>query len=461
MGSNTALAMQAQVLHRLLTHNAKLLAKNTAALKEWQIGPSSHPSFLPIQAAILELAIADSVSLTAATSSNAQRKITHSALLMKLVKRVQMVLEDAALLQNAADSSGTGEDDGTGKEIVEEEEEEPELQTITTSFAMELLSDISDLIDDNASARSTQEISISDASEDSSLNMSKPQFVKSLLKALRICVENSRKAEKRYLQARINHLETEQAKLEAEKALQSMTTELDQLNSVHAETEEELASERRTAEQLTTENILLVQAHELRARQQGMEMRDSVSSSQPPNSQDSASASRKRKSRWHHFLDLPSWGLQLPPGRARAAARLPTVEVTLPEGEDVLAVFSQDSLGHILGVSRHSIFARVGQDTHPFGAMYGITDYLLTILEEHPWAPTCPGQHGYVVVGLRGEKDLFKDGQCKHLFAGVGKQYHYCGWYKMIIDEPLGPDEWVMLPPTVTFCSYWSVLSSN
>lgn len=34
------------------------------------------------------------------------------------------------------------------------------------------------------------------------------------------------------------------------------------------------------------------------------------------------------------------------------------VEVTLPKGEDVLAVCSQDSLGHILGVSRHSIIAR-------------------------------------------------------------------------------------------------------
>lgn len=96
----------------------------------------------------------------------------------------------------------------------------------------------------------------------------------------------------------------------------------------------------------------------------------------------------------------------------------------------------------------------VGQDTHRFGAMYGITDYLLTILEEHPWAPTCPGQHGYVVVGQRCEKDLFKNGQCKHLFARVGKQYHYCGWYKMIIDEPLWPDEWVMLPPTVSRLCY-------
>lgn len=40
---------------------------------------------------------------------------------------------------------------------------------------------------------------------------------------------------------RIHYLETEQAKLEAEKALQSMTTELDQLNSVHAETEKEVS----------------------------------------------------------------------------------------------------------------------------------------------------------------------------------------------------------------------------
>ena len=72
----------------------------------------------------------------------------------------------------------------------------------------------------------------------------------------------------------------------------------------------------------------------------------------------STSIARKRKERWSHLLDLPAWGLPLPPARARAISRLPNFEVALPDGEDVLAVFCKESLSSILGTSRHSIFAR-------------------------------------------------------------------------------------------------------
>ena len=70
-------------------------------------------------------------------------------------------------------------------------------------------------------------------------------------------------------------------------------------------------------------------------------------------------------------------------------------------------------------------------------------------MDDHPWAPAAPGEHGYVAVGHTREKDFFKAGDCRHLFVGTGKQYHYCGWYKIVIDEPFAPDEWTLLPPSV------------
>lgn len=93
-----------------------------------------------VQAAILEHAIADSVSLTAATSINAQRRVCFYCLCIILLTQCNYPfsttdevgeesangVQDAALLQIAVDSSGIGGDDGTGKENVEDEEEEEE-----------------------------------------------------------------------------------------------------------------------------------------------------------------------------------------------------------------------------------------------------------------------------------------------------------------------------------------------
>ena len=86
-----------------------------------------------------------------------------------------MVLEDVALVQNAPDTSNASQDEGDRGDGDSDESDdavspleflhlkrvrliyvalEPKLQTMTDQFAMELLSDISDIVNDNCDAQS-------------------------------------------------------------------------------------------------------------------------------------------------------------------------------------------------------------------------------------------------------------------------------------------------------------------
>ncbi|KAI9058841.1 hypothetical protein FKP32DRAFT_1549455, partial [Trametes sanguinea] len=70
-------------------------------------------------------------------------------------------------------------------------------------------------------------------------------------------------------------------------------------------------------------------------------------------------------------------------------------------------------------------------------------------MDHNAWSPSGPGKHGYMQVGLGRDRDLFNEGEYRHVFVGAGKHFLYCGWYHVLRVEPLTKEEWGTLPPKV------------
>ncbi|KAI0746677.1 hypothetical protein C8Q80DRAFT_1176666 [Daedaleopsis nitida] len=467
MDLDTAL-LQAKTLHRVLAGNAKLLqdkldANAVCITNATTIG--ARMELLPEQALLMKDIIEDRMTLLNSPNHDSTTKLLVTPeILMKQAQKIQIAFDDMSRLQDCPSESETSID----------------LQTASDDFIFGLLQDISDVIADNISVVTRS------GNGEVTPSMSGYNIATRLAKMLQSTMEAQSKENQEHkakanesevtelVTGEISRLQSQMQSLEEDARVasklrvksKSLAAELAKERSERTKMFSELktlrGSERRLSILKTKCRILTSTVADLRARLSHIESQkqarqgDSGScraSTQPSRDEDGptslVSTSRKRKERWTLWLDLSAWGLPMPPNRAREVARLPKVTVELPAGEDVLAVFSRDTLGVLLGTQRHSIFVRVGKDRHAFAKGHGITRYLLVTLEEHPWAPSQPGAHGYVVVGLGNEQDLFQSGDCRHLLVGVGCHYQYCGWYRITVTEPLTPDEWCLLPPTV------------
>ncbi|KAI0639748.1 hypothetical protein C8Q77DRAFT_84355 [Trametes polyzona] len=70
-------------------------------------------------------------------------------------------------------------------------------------------------------------------------------------------------------------------------------------------------------------------------------------------------------------------------------------------------------------------------------------------MDHNAWSPPGPGKHGYMQVGLGRDRNLFIEGEHRHVFVGTGKHFLYCGWYHVVRVEALSKEEWGTLPPKV------------
>ncbi|OSD03623.1 hypothetical protein PYCCODRAFT_240508 [Trametes coccinea BRFM310] len=89
------------------------------------------------------------------------------------------------------------------------------------------------------------------------------------------------------------------------------------------------------------------------------------------------------------------------------------------------------------------------ESASPLARSHNISCYLCPNMDHNAWSPSGPGKHGYMQVGLGRDRDLFNDGEYRHVFVGAGKHFVYCGWYHVLRVERLTKEEWGTLPPKV------------
>ncbi|KAI0701682.1 hypothetical protein C8Q76DRAFT_238365 [Earliella scabrosa] len=342
MESDTAL-LQVQTLRRVLAGNAKLLER-AAAPATSMAGLRSQLEHLLTQVNILEDAVADSVSLLA-VSDNRNRNLTINdpTFIMALSNNVQAALSDLASLQ---DPSSPQRENVRG------------MQIFAKDFAAGLIRNVGDILHDNFVMLAEHNTS--------TLHLSESSFAERLVTVLRHGLD---------AEHRVDELEDENATLNAsnDELAEKFNNVCALKNSANAQLAVLRASsqeDKRSLEASRTEHARLrerVHALETQLQEATSTLNGNSASTRPDNGIQVSSipqASRKRKERWNLFLDLPTWGLQLPPARARAVSALPIVQVKLPEGEDVLAVFTMSSLTDIIGTARRgSIFVQYGHAT--------------------------------------------------------------------------------------------------
>ncbi len=61
-----------------------------------------------------------------------------------------------------------------------------------------------------------------------------------------------------------------------------------------------------------------------------------------------------------------------------------------------------------------------------------IKHYMLVDISHHPWGPTGPGDHGYIIGNIPSEVKPESNGIRTHVFAGIKKTaFYYCGEYRV------------------------------
>ncbi|CDO76625.1 hypothetical protein BN946_scf184868.g39 [Trametes cinnabarina] len=144
-------------------------------------------------------------------------------------------------------------------------------------------------------------------------------------------------------------------------------------------------------------------------------------------------------------LNLAAHGSPMPLGRVKELSTLPTIAVDLGLGQVEPAIFTRQSLSSVLGGSIQGLIVRATE----LARKHGISTYLCPNMDHNAWSPPGPGRHGYMQVGLGRDRDLFNNGEYRHVFVGAGKHFVYCGWYHVLRVERLTQDEWTTLPPKV------------
>ncbi|KAG7099326.1 hypothetical protein E1B28_001184 [Marasmius oreades] len=115
--------------------------------------------------------------------------------------------------------------------------------------------------------------------------------------------------------------------------------------------------------------------------------------------------------------------------------------------------FTRDELRNKIGGSIQTTLVRVTDSKRPIAKELNMDGYLCPNIHQNPWCPNTPGEHGYIFVGLGGDRETFLDVQQQHVFVGEkdkGKlAMTYVGLYRCKRAENLTVEEWHTLSPEV------------
>ncbi|KAF7320433.1 tRNA N6-adenosine threonylcarbamoyltransferase [Mycena kentingensis (nom. inval.)] len=114
---------------------------------------------------------------------------------------------------------------------------------------------------------------------------------------------------------------------------------------------------------------------------------------------------------------------------------------------NVNAVFDRDFLSQNLGGSIQPLIVSIGGSQKPTAYKLEIKKFLVPNLEKNPWCPRCPGQHGYMFVGLELERETFLAPETLNVFLSVPAkssrlEVSYLGVYEVQRVDPLSLAEW-------------------
>ncbi|KAF9044818.1 hypothetical protein BDZ89DRAFT_1058912 [Hymenopellis radicata] len=147
----------------------------------------------------------------------------------------------------------------------------------------------------------------------------------------------------------------------------------------------------------------------------------------------------------------PSYVTPIPDERLKELDRLPRFEWKRSSSH-IDATFNRKFLADQIGGNSQSLIAKVkNQKNLAFFA--GIDKYLCPNLDQNPWCPAVPGQHGYMFVGLGAECDTFLAPERCTLFIGQKRdsraagRFQYLGEYIAQRVDALTLDEWNTLSP--------------
>ncbi|KAK7058860.1 hypothetical protein VNI00_001484 [Paramarasmius palmivorus] len=145
---------------------------------------------------------------------------------------------------------------------------------------------------------------------------------------------------------------------------------------------------------------------------------------------------------------------QLPKGRAESLPAPITVNACCVD-------FTRQELAGCLGGGTQSLIVKIASATKSHLATSQDVDvYLCPNLDNNPWCPANPGEHGYIFVGLGREHATFLEEEYRHVFVGkkVAGQSRlsmsYVGFYRCFRVEALTVDEWASLSTGVSVLAF-------
>ncbi|KAF7311023.1 Acetyltransferase component of pyruvate dehydrogenase complex [Mycena chlorophos] len=154
---------------------------------------------------------------------------------------------------------------------------------------------------------------------------------------------------------------------------------------------------------------------------------------------------------------VPSYLTPLPFIRVEELGMFPTIAAP-PERRPI---FSRGGLQQSLGGAIQSLIVSIGV-RKPLSSRHEISKFLVPNMSMNPWAPRKPGKHGYMFVGLGGDKGTFETAEKLELFVSEPPEgeaskesgrlkVSYMGTYMVKRAKDLLKDEWDTLAPRVSF----------
>jgi len=135
----------------------------------------------------------------------------------------------------------------------------------------------------------------------------------------------------------------------------------------------------------------------------------------------------------------------LPPARKSALEKFLSV---VPNITDEGTSFTRKFLRSALGGNLQSLIVKITDSMTNLAKKHQVSCFLCPNLEQNPWAPASPGQHGFMFVGLGLERDSFLTTEVCSLFIetrqhrGANLECQYLGLYAAWRVNALTVEEW-------------------
>ncbi|KAJ7597160.1 hypothetical protein C8J56DRAFT_1021484 [Mycena floridula] len=184
----------------------------------------------------------------------------------------------------------------------------------------------------------------------------------------------------------------------------------------------------------------------------------------PSNSQSTMSLATRRSSKGSSRVNGPvlrpdfqhnSANYSRIPDRRLDRLTLPVYIPDIETHEILEASFTRKSLSQALGGNHQALVVRATQSKTDLCKTHNIDTYLCPNLDQNPWCPTIPGQHGFMFVGLGIDQHTFINEGQYPLFVGFNtkqsktREYKYMGTYTAKRHPSLSVDEWKSLSSEV------------